>query len=139
MTVPAFTLPEITGEQEWSLEDFQGKPLLLTFWVSWCPDCQRDLEAKRTLYEAMTSSELQVVMIHVPGREGSREAGLEHYEKQEYPFLSLQDDGQKTYDAYQAMTLPTTVVVNKNGGLEAKFHDKSSIQEMMPAIANVMM
>lgn len=137
MAAPEFELKDIYGEKTYRLEDFKGKPLLLTFWVSWCPDCNRDLEAKRTLYDAMNTSALEVVMINVPGREADKNAGLAHYKEKEYPFLSLQDDGQKVYDKYQCMTVPTTVIIDKNGAVEAKFHDKASIQDMMPAIANV--
>lgn len=139
MAAPNFELTDIHGEKTYTLDDFLGKPVLLTFWVSWCPDCNRDLEAKRALFEAMTTSALEIVMINVPGREADKKAGPAHYEEKKYPFLSLQDDGQKVYDKYQCMTVPTTVVLNKKGGIEAKFHDKASIQDMMPAISNAMM
>ncbi|TVP85857.1 MAG: TlpA family protein disulfide reductase [Alkalicoccus sp.] len=139
MSMPAFELYDIEEKRKYSSEEFQGKPLIITFWVSWCPDCNRDLEAKKVFYEAMDSDRLNMVMIHVPGRESEKGAGLKHYHENNFPFLSLQDNGQKTYDAYQCMTLPTTVVIDKNGGVEAKFHDKASIQDMMPAVARVMM
>nr|TXF87151.1 TlpA family protein disulfide reductase [Alkalicoccus halolimnae] len=139
MTVPDFELKDINGTKDYRLSDFKGKPLMLTFWVSWCPDCSRDLAAKKTLYEAMSSDQLQIVMIHVPGRETDKSAGLTHYKEKDYPFLSLQDEGQKTYDAFQCMTLPTTAIIDKNGQLEAKFHDKASIQDMMPAVARAVM
>ncbi|WP_193744642.1 redoxin domain-containing protein [Geomicrobium sp. JCM 19037] len=36
MKAPAFSLLNPVSNERISLEDYKGKPLLLTFWASWC-------------------------------------------------------------------------------------------------------
>lgn len=42
MRAPDFTLPTLEG-QPVSLKDFRGQVVLIEFWQSTCPDCQRSL------------------------------------------------------------------------------------------------
>ena len=39
---PPFSLKSLDGNQI-SLKDFNGKPVLLFFWVTWCPSCKEDM------------------------------------------------------------------------------------------------
>ena len=39
---PPFSLKSLDGNQI-SLKDFKGKPVLLFFWVTWCPACKEDM------------------------------------------------------------------------------------------------
>ncbi|MFN0052382.1 MAG: trypsin-like peptidase domain-containing protein [Planctomycetales bacterium] len=49
--------PEITGRgqdgSEMRLSDYRGKVVLIDFWVSWCPPCQKMLEHNRALVAAL--------------------------------------------------------------------------------------
>ena len=40
---PGFTLKDVAGRSV-SLMDFRGKTLVLSFWATWCPPCQREME-----------------------------------------------------------------------------------------------
>ncbi|WP_232318276.1 TlpA disulfide reductase family protein [Salisediminibacterium beveridgei] len=119
------------------MDDFKGKPLVLTFWVSWCPDCQRDLALKDALIKKMSDQHLQFLMIHVPGRESDPEAGLMFMEQQNYSFLTVQDDGMQYFDKCRCMSLPTTFILNKELQITASLNDKSSFEDLMSAIGNV--
>jgi thiol-disulfide isomerase/thioredoxin len=47
--LPVFSLKDPAG-REVSLESFQGKPLLLDFWATWCVPCRESLPTLRKLY-----------------------------------------------------------------------------------------
>ena len=40
--VPTFSLPGFPNNKSISLADYQGKPLLINIWASWCPPCQSE-------------------------------------------------------------------------------------------------
>ncbi len=39
---PAFTLEDLNGNQV-SLSDLKGKPVMVTFWASWCESCKEEI------------------------------------------------------------------------------------------------
>lgn len=48
---PDFTLPSLTGTTI-HLADYRGKkPVILDFWTTWCPNCQRDMPHLNALYK----------------------------------------------------------------------------------------
>ncbi|UTR09677.1 TlpA family protein disulfide reductase [Evansella sp. LMS18] len=135
---PSFTLPEMLTEKQISLADFTGKAVLITFWVSWCPDSQRDLPAKEHLNRAMQTDDLAMIMINVTGREAAPDAGEKFYKEQGFTFLSLKDNGTNIYDLYQCMSVPTTYLLNADHHIAARFNDKASFQEILQAAGQVL-
>lgn len=39
---PAFTMKRLDQEGEASLSDFEGKPIVLNFWATWCAPCKTE-------------------------------------------------------------------------------------------------
>ena len=42
---PAFRVDSLDGAGELALADYEGSPLVLNFWASWCEPCQREMPA----------------------------------------------------------------------------------------------
>jgi peroxiredoxin len=47
---PKFTLPD-RNKKKVSLDDFKGKPVLLTFWTTYCQSCLSEMELLKPLYD----------------------------------------------------------------------------------------
>ena len=61
---PDFTLDRLDGGKL-SLSDYRGeKPVVLDFWASWCPNCQRDMPKLSALYDEF-SDEVEVIGINL--------------------------------------------------------------------------
>ncbi|MBU9714647.1 TlpA disulfide reductase family protein [Evansella tamaricis] len=138
MKAPEFTLASIYDNGNVSLNDYHGTPLLITFWVSWCPDCQRDIPMKDHLYKSMDKDRLKMLLINVSGREYDQKNALTYYEKEKISIPSLQDIGTKVYDAYQCMSVPTTFLLNKEHNIVARFNDKSTFQNIVKELGKVL-
>jgi cytochrome c biogenesis protein CcmG, thiol:disulfide interchange protein DsbE len=48
----AFSLPALSGSGQVSLRGYQGKPLIVNFFASWCPPCQKETPLLARFYRA---------------------------------------------------------------------------------------
>ncbi|KHF40283.1 TlpA disulfide reductase family protein [Halalkalibacter okhensis] len=134
---PKFALPMVREENEWSFQKADKKVTMISFWTSWCPDSQRDLQAKQTLYQSMETDQIEMIMIHVTGRDP--EVDLNAFiEKNGYTFPVLKDNGTKVYDLYQCMGVPTTVLLNEKKEVAFIYHDKATIMDIMKGVASLL-
>src|SRR5205814_9412121 len=59
---PAFTLQDVDGHRV-SLSGLKGKPVLISFWATWCVPCRDELPLIRDAYLAHRAEGLEVVAI----------------------------------------------------------------------------
>lgn len=138
MKAPDFELKDLESGERYTLSQFRGKPILLTFWVSWCPDCQRDLPKKVSLFNTMDKDALHVVSINVTGRERAPEAGLHFIKEHPLPFPALADHGRETYDAYKCQSVPSTFLIDKDGEIIESFGDLDPFTSILQALSSVL-
>lgn len=133
---PLFQLPEMHSGAIYDVKEAIGKVIVLTFWVSWCPDCARDLPMKEQLSRSMDSNKVRMLTINVAGRERSSQAGKEFATK----FLTQQtlvDDGKSIYEQYQCTSVPTTVIIDQEGFIAARFDDKAKFLKIVEKIGEL--
>jgi peroxiredoxin len=138
MQAKSFTLKEMKSNNTVSLEDLKGKPTMITFWVSWCPDCVNDLRQKNQLYTLMNKEKLNFITINVPGRENQAEAAGVFLEENDYHFPVLVDNGTKTYDAYRCMGVPTTILLDKELNIVASYGDKTAFSMILKGLNDLL-
>jgi cytochrome c biogenesis protein CcmG, thiol:disulfide interchange protein DsbE len=109
---PAFTLPELGGDGELSLESFRGRAVVVNFWASWCAPCRDEAPLLEAAWQE--HRERGVVVLGVDardlvsdGRAFVREFGLT------YP--NAYDGPGKIADAYGLTGFPETYFVNREG------------------------
>ena len=94
---------------------------MLTFFATWCPNCDRELPVIETLYQECGNNLENVALIGVVapniGREGSEEWIKDYLQQGAYSFPVLMDDeGFLTYQ-YGIEAVPSTFVINSEGHL----------------------
>lgn len=137
MHAPHFNLKYIDKEKCYNLKESRGSIILLTFWVSWCPDCSVDLPKKEHLFQSIDHARIKMLTINVTGRERDPNDGIRFAEK----FLSqptLVDEGRKIYDAYNCTSVPTTIIIDQNGDICYRFADNANIVEMVSALGQLL-
>ncbi|WP_188206608.1 TlpA disulfide reductase family protein [Alkalibacillus aidingensis] len=137
MKAPLFELPYLDNPREtFKLDEVLGKKVvILTFWVSWCPDCSRDLPKKEQFYKTMRNDEIEMLTINVPGREREEQEAHQFQEQ----FLSqptLKDHGREVYDLYECESVPTTIIIDLNGEIVGRFGDKDDFVEVIKIVGN---
>ncbi|MDX2053807.1 MAG: TlpA disulfide reductase family protein [Polyangiaceae bacterium] len=111
---PDFMLPVIYGGGEKSklkLSDLRGRAVLLDFWASWCGPCREQMPAVNLIAQKY-SKELVVVGINT-GDEREKAVGL--LQTLNLRYMSIEDEGGMVANSYGVATLPTLVIINREG------------------------
>ncbi len=110
-SAPDFTLKDLHGNTV-SLQDLRGKVVFLNFWATWCPSCRLEMPTMEKLHEEFGNQGLVILAINYRERpEEIKVFSKEHH----LTFTTLLDGEGKVFDLYQAWSLPTTYLINKNG------------------------
>ena len=135
MTVaPDFTLSYIDKDDHLTLSDLRGRMVLLTFWASWCPDCSQDMPMKERLYQTVDQEKLAMVTINVAGRERQHEDAV-RYKNNFIKQPTLVDRGRETYLNYNALGVPTTVLIDQYGNIVKQWGENLNFLSLMEAIS----
>ena len=133
---PLFELPYINGNSQYQLQEDLGKVIVLTFWTSWCPDCGRDLPKKEHLYQTMDHEKVTLLSINVAGRERDKEEGI-HFAEEFLTQPTLADQGKNVYDLYGCEGVPSTIIIDQEGYIHAKFGDQSSFLDIVEKLGKI--
>jgi cytochrome c biogenesis protein CcmG/thiol:disulfide interchange protein DsbE len=60
---PTFSTWDLNGKKV-SLGDFKGRPVLITFWATWCTACQEELPAVQRIRDGNQSEGLSVLAVN---------------------------------------------------------------------------
>lgn len=111
---PDFTVYDRDNNQV-RLSDFEGKPLVLNFWASWCGPCQREMPDFDEAY-AELGGDIHFLMVNMTTSDReSFENAAAFIDEQGYSFpvfYDLDGDAAVTYGVY---SLPTTYFIDAQG------------------------
>ena len=114
-TAPDFKLLNEFGEVV-SLSSFQGQPVIVNFWASWCLPCRAEMPAIQRVYETYLEDGLVVLGVNAPN--DSRKDVLAFITELGLTFLIVYDkDGSASRD-YAVNALPTTYFIDRSGVIQ---------------------
>lgn len=110
---PDFTLAEAQKKTSYTLSSYRGRqPVLLFFWTTWCPFCQKALSSLSDTYPELVKDGVEVLAINV-GEPGSRVERAAQYYKLSLPVLL--DEQSTVIRSYGLLGVPTYILINKEG------------------------
>lgn len=111
--MPAFTIVSDNGEQIAS-SSLKGKVLLVNFFATWCPPCQKELASvQQTLWPKYKDNKDFALL--VIGREHT-DADLQKYnEKKGFTFPLYPDKSRAIFAAFANNLIPRSYLVDKTG------------------------
>lgn len=121
-TAPDFELPTLTGETV-KLSQFRGRPVLLTFGASWCPDCRVEAPLLEEIHQK--NSDLVIILVDI---KESPEVVQEFVKEFKISHLVLLDSTGEIMDLYEIFAIPTELFIDENGIIQAKIIEKVTPQ-----------
>jgi peroxiredoxin len=111
--LPDFTLQTFDGSST-SRASLEGRPLLLVFWNTWCPNCMRELPEVNRLAEEFGPRGLAVLAINTAMNDSERKARA-YWEKVGYGFPVGFDRDFEIGQAFGIRGVPTIFLVDSKG------------------------
>jgi peroxiredoxin len=114
---PAFALNCLDGRQI-NLSDYKGKPVLVTFWATWCTSCKEELPILEKFWNAK-KDQLALLLITIDGERKKAAQKIIEGNKLTLPVLLLLKE--KCMDQYGVRGwVPQTFLIDREGMLLGK-------------------
>ena len=111
---PDFTVTDIDGN-EIKLSDFEGKPVVLNFWASWCSPCKIEMPEFDLVWQEI-GDEVEFMMVDlVDGYQETVQTGSKYITDQGFSFPVYYDTLAEAAYAYGIRAIPTTLFIDKDG------------------------
>ena len=111
-TAPDFDAQQADG-QAFKLSETRGKPVLLTFWASWCGPCRAELPDLSDYQKA--HPELSIFAVNVD-RERRKAEGFLRQVSFDLPIVW--DTDSQAMGQYDVLSMPTMFLLDANGTLK---------------------
>jgi cytochrome c-type biogenesis protein len=136
---PGFTLKDVDGN-EVTMAQLKGKPILISFWATWCVPCRQELPLIRDEYLAHKAEGLSVVAIDY-GNESAATVRSFWKALNLQPAPILDPDG-KASDAYgvalNSTGIPVSVLVARDGTVSSYEPFPLTRDYLDPALAKIL-
>jgi len=121
------SLPSLDGNKQVELKQFQGKPVVINFWASWCIPCREEMPFLEKAWNHYQSQGVVFLGINIMDEEKNAEEFLELID---ISFMNLRDPTAEMADAFSVVGLPTTFFIDKKGKIVSR-HDEAFIGETL--------
>ncbi|HUK74090.1 MAG TPA: TlpA disulfide reductase family protein [Candidatus Bathyarchaeia archaeon] len=125
-----FTLTDLHGKT-WTLKELRGEVVLVNFWATWCPPCQKEMPDLESLYKEFRHQRFVILAISDEDADKVRPFIAER--KITYPILL--DPGHKVGSLFEVEGIPKSFVYDRDGKLVAQSIDMRTQQQFREMLA----
>lgn len=112
----AWSVSDLEGLKQ-DLKQFQGQPLVINFWASWCPPCRQELPSLNQAWQTLKAENLQMLAVNIGDSPMAAQAFLKDYP---IDFNVWLDENASSFKAWPIRGLPTTLLIRADGSVSDK-------------------
>ncbi len=131
---PDFELTTLDGEAV-KLSDYRGKKVILNFWATWCPPCRAEMPHMQTYYEEQAAADnVEILAVNLTKEDRGMEKINTFKEEYGLSFPIPLDKSGEIGALYQAVTIPTSYILDTQGRVQTKFvgpMDQATIEQII--------
>jgi peroxiredoxin len=125
-----FTLTDMRGKS-WHLKGLGGKVVLLNFWATWCPPCQREMADFQAMYNRFAAEGLLILAVT-----GEDLSTVKRYlAERPVTFSVLLDPSDVTKKQFLVEGLPHSVLYNREGKMVAQIPGPLTKQQLLNTLS----
>lgn len=114
---PDFTVLDREGNQT-KLSDLHGKPVVLSFWASWCGICKTGMPDFEEIY-ADEGDDVHFMMVNLTTGSETEQIATDYIDKNGYSFPIYLDTEMEAASAFGVTGVPITYFIDADGNLAA--------------------
>ena len=108
---PNLAFTQLDGSRQLDLESFRGRPVLMTFWASWCGPCREELPELQKLSGELADEGFALITINMDQSPAQGARFLQRYEI-DIPVYRMDP---RTLQALGVNSLPTNLLLDREG------------------------
>lgn len=133
---PDFALQTLSGETV-RLSDLVGRPVVISYWATWCIPCQQELPILEQLFREYQSQGLVVVTVNAIDQD-SLDDVQDMVGEKSMTLPVLLDQGNQFASTYGALFFPTTIFVDASGVIRFIRLGDSSEADLRSKVENLL-
>lgn len=102
-----------------TLSSFYGKPVVVNFWATWCGYCKQEMPDFQEAYEEYKDRVEFLFVNATDGQRETKEKAEEYLKDKGYTVPAYYDQDQDAALTYSVSSLPTTMLLDKQGRVAA--------------------
>ncbi|UJF25972.1 peroxiredoxin [Planococcus sp. 107-1] len=134
---PDFELTTLEGEKV-KLSDYQGKKVILNFWATWCPPCRAEMPHMQNYFEEHAAgNNVEILAVNLTTEDRGIDKVQNFVKEYELTFPIPMDEKGDIGTLYQAVTIPTSYMIDTEGRVQNKVVGPMNETMMKEMIANM--
>ena len=111
-----YELPDVNGQMQ-SLDQYQGKWVIVNYWATWCGTCMKELPDLAAMHES--NKDKDIVVVGVNFESIGNEQLKAFVEKLSIPYPVLRSEPVPVTALGKVPALPTTYIIDPDGNVVA--------------------
>ncbi len=129
---PSFTATDLDGTTH-TLEEYQGRVLVLHFWASWCPYCRTEIPELRELQQQWTSKDVRVLAVSTDEDLDTLKRFIAQH-RLPYPVIADAQQETPISDQYGVSGIPVTYVMGRDGRIAERLNGAGEVIEAVQRV-----